>query len=98
MTDSRMDSDSSWEDEAMRKYMEEKGRELLTVVCNKCGKGLLVENGILKEGCFDGTSVFGYFSKKDGQIHSFDLCEACYDQMVADFQIPVDCREAKELL
>ncbi|MGN0330367.1 MAG: hypothetical protein ACI4D5_03910 [Kineothrix sp.] len=81
----------------MRKYLESK-KELLAVVCNNCGKDLLVENGIIKEGCFDVTSVFGYFSRKDGQIHSFDLCEDCYDRMIAGFRIPVDCREAKEML
>ena len=81
----------------MRKYLESK-KELLAVVCNNCGKDLLVENGIIKEGCFDVTSVFGYFSRKDGQIHSFDLCEDCYDRMIAGLRIPVDCRVAKEML
>ena len=38
------------------------------------------------------------FSKKDGQIHSFDLCEECYDKMIARFRIPAQKREATELL
>lgn len=82
----------------MRKFLQKKEQELTAVICNKCGKELTVEQGILREGCFHVTSVFGYFSKKDGQIHSFDLCEDCYDRMIAEFQIPVECREAKELL
>ena len=82
----------------MRKYLDENSNELIAVVCNECGKYLLVENGILKEGCFEGDAVFGYFSKKDGQIHSFDLCEDCYDKMIARFRIPVQDREAMELL
>lgn len=82
----------------MRKYLEEKGTEPVGVICNGCGKELLVENGIVKEGCFHVDAVFGYFSKKDGQIHSFDLCEDCYDKMTAQFTIPVEEKEAKELL
>lgn len=82
----------------MRKYLDEKKTELATVICNNCKKELLVENGILKEGCFDVNASFGYFSDKDGQIHSFDLCEECYDEMIAKFRIPVECEDAKELL
>ena len=33
----------------MRVYGE--GKELVKVVCNACGKELLVENGILKDEC-----------------------------------------------
>ena len=82
----------------MRKYLDENNTKLISVICNNCKKELLVENGILKEGCLDVTADFGYFSKKDGQIHSFDLCEECYDKMIARFRIPVDCREETELL
>lgn len=80
----------------MRNYRNE--NELETVVCNKCKKSLKVENGILKEGCFHTDFVFGYFSRKDGQRHSFDLCEECYDNMVAEFLLPVDIRDESELL
>lgn len=82
----------------MRRYLDEKKTELAAVICNKCGKELMVENGILKEGCFDVNASFGYFSRKDGQIHSFDLCEECYDEMVAGFGIPIERMEVKELL
>ena len=53
----------------MRKYLDENSNELIAVVCNECGKYLLVENGILKEGCFEADAVFGYFSKKLSLIH-----------------------------
>lgn len=82
----------------MRKYLDENKKELISVICNHCGKELLVEKGIVKEGCFEVTTAFGYFSEKDGQVHSFDLCEDCYDQITDGFKIPVQCREAKELL
>ena len=44
----------------MRKYLEESSNELTSVICNGCGKNLLVENGILKEGCFEGDTVLIY--------------------------------------
>lgn len=82
----------------MRIYLDEKEQEQVTVICNQCKKELMVENGILKEGCFEGKQVFGFFSKKDGQEHRFDLCESCYDKMIEKFQIPVEKRDVTELL
>ena len=93
-----MNISASWEDETMRRYLDEKNTELVSVICNDCGKELLVENGILKDGCLNVDAPFGYFSRKDGQIHSFDICEDCYEKMIARFRVPVECREAKELL
>lgn len=80
----------------MRVYEEEK--KLVTVVCNDCGKKLLVENGILKEECIHVDHDFGFFGARDGESDSFDLCEACYEKLISDFSVPVDRRERKELL
>lgn len=82
----------------MRKYFDEKETELMAVICNSCKKELLVENGILKEGCFFVDNGFGYFSSRDGEIHRFDLCEDCYNDMIAKFQIPVQIEERREYL
>ncbi len=82
----------------MRIYMDEDKQELAAVICNQCKKELTVERGILKEGCYHGDSGFGYFSKKDGMKHSFDLCEECYDKLIKGFAIPVEEEEMKELL
>lgn len=79
----------------MRKYTKLEENRLQEVACNKCGKKMKVENGFLKEGCFHGENVFGYFSTRDGMKHSWDMCEACYDQMVQDFAIPAE--ETQEL-
>ena len=38
------------------------------------------------------------FSDKDGESHCFELCEKCYDMIVADFMIPVEITERTELL
>ena len=80
----------------MRVYGE--GKELVKVVCNACGKELLVENGILKDECIHVDHDFGFFGAKDGESEKFDLCEACYERLTADFQIPVERQERKELI
>lgn len=82
----------------MRKYTKIEDNQLLEVRCNQCGKALKVENGILKEGCFHGENIFGYFSTKDGSRHSFDLCEGCYDTMISKFKLSVEETEANEYL
>lgn len=80
----------------MRKYQEKE--KLIQVVCNGCGRELKVENGYLKEGLFTADQVFGYFSKRDGVRHRFDLCEECYEKLLERFKIPVEEIEEKELL
>ena len=84
----------------MREYREKEQMELqLTkVYCNQCGKELVVEDGIIKEGCFSVDYEFDYFSNKDGYIYSFDLCEMCFDQMISKFKNPVQVTETKEFL
>ncbi|MDD6810550.1 MAG: hypothetical protein PUD93_01585 [Lachnospiraceae bacterium] len=82
----------------MRIYLDEKEKELVTVLCNQCQKELLVENGILKEECIHITHDFGFFGKRDGETCHFDLCENCFHKMIAKFQIPADWQDRKELL
>ncbi len=81
----------------MRKYMDEGKTRLGKVRCNQCGRGLRLESGMIKEGCFHGETVFGYFSRRDGIRHSFDLCEDCYDALIRGFAVPVEETEEKEL-
>lgn len=80
--------------------MERRGymRKNKKVICNRCGKELKSEHGYLKEGCFHVDYAFGYFSNKDGVRQRFDLCEDCYDVLVADFLIPVEEVNDRELL
>ncbi len=82
----------------MRRYGTETNRQLEQVVCNQCKKELKLEKGYIKEGCFTADFCFGYFSQKDGIRHRFDLCEECYNKMVAGFQIPVEEVPENELL
>lgn len=82
----------------MRRYTDERKREIKEVVCNQCGRSLQVEHGIVKEGCIHVDTVLGYFSRWDGIRHRFDLCEECYEKMIRGFQIPVTEEEETELL
>lgn len=82
----------------MRKYQAGQDRKLTQVVCNRCGRKLKVEDGYLKEGCFSAETSFGYFSRKDGTRHSFDLCEDCYDTLTESFQIPVEVKNETEFV
>lgn len=80
----------------MRKYS--KNGMLEVICCNQCGKKLVVQEGILREGAACIDLSWGYFSEKDGEVHHFDLCEECYDQMAASFCIPIEREEQIELL
>ena len=68
------------------------------VRCNKCGKEIIYVNDIPREDYLHVKKDWGYFSKKDGKIYEFNLCEACVDQMVGEFNIPVTVCDNNELL
>lgn len=68
-------------------------REISKMICNKCGKEIPVINGQAQEGVFSVDYTWGYFSEKDGEKHSFELCEACYDALLKSFSIPARIEE-----
>ena len=70
----------------------------MQVNCDKCGRSIEVENGIVKEGIFSIDYKWGYFSGMDGEIHSFDLCEKCYKEFLESFIIDVEVVEGNEFL
>lgn len=80
----------------MRKYKS--GGELKSVVCNCCGKKMVVENGILREGAMTINHAWDFFSEKDGEIHHWDICEECYDNMVNQFKIEMEVEERVEFI
>jgi ribosomal-protein-alanine N-acetyltransferase len=69
-----------------------------TICCNSCGKSLKKENGILMEDAFEATKEWGYFSSRDMEVHHFNLCEECYNKLIASFTIPVEIRKKLEVL
>lgn len=71
----------------MRRYIMKEKRETETIICNGCGKELCVTDGIPKEDMLSVEKRWGYFSGKDNEVHRFDLCEDCYDRLIAQFVI-----------
>lgn len=61
--------------------------------CNGCGKTIKKAGDMYQEGVFLAEQEWGYFSGKDGERHSFCLCEECYDRMIRAFVIPVKTEE-----
>ncbi len=74
----------------MRQYNIEETKKLKKIICNKCGKEILVENDVPEKDVLCVQQRWGYFSEKDNEVHHFDLCEECYDKWIQTFQIPVE--------
>ena len=70
--------------------------EKQNVICNRCGKEFESVDGIL-HGLFV-KKEWGYFSGKDLKVHSFNLCEACYDRLLEEFEIPVTVEDKEVVL
>ena len=58
---------------------------------------LKMQHDVLLEDAFEAKKQWGFFSKKDMKLHSFVLCEECYDRITAQFVIPPDVSEVTEL-
>ncbi|MFQ9510127.1 MAG: hypothetical protein ACLRZ7_04240 [Lachnospiraceae bacterium] len=82
----------------MVKYKEQSPTEMEAVICNRCGKVITVLNGIAMGDYLSVKKTWGYFSEKDEECHSFDLCENCYDELIQGFVIPVQIEDENELL
>lgn len=62
------------------------------MICNKCGKKIQkMEDHLTVE------KEWGFFSKKDLEIHRWSLCEECYDWLCQQFHIPVEKEEVIEI-
>lgn len=79
----------------MKKYSH---KTLVKIWCNHCGRELALENEIVKEGVFTADICWGYFSKRDGERHCFDLCEECYNRITSEFKLPVSICDNTELI
>jgi hypothetical protein len=65
------------------------------IFCNKCGRSCQTTEGYPQFA--ELTSQWGYASSKDGERHQAHLCEACYDQVVSNFAIPLRVVETAEM-
>ena len=74
----------------MRQYKMQETKETEKIICNNCGKEIVVKNGVADGDALSVEKRWGYFSNKDNEVHVFDLCEECYDKWIATFLIPVE--------
>ena len=76
----------------MRQYCTKlkKTEELEKIICNKCGKEILVCGGVSQEDVLEVEKLWGYHSRMDNQVDHFDLCEDCYDELVSGFRIQIE--------
>jgi len=68
------------------------------VVCSCCGRPIAAYPCEHPEEYLHIQQRWGYFSRKDGELHRFYVCEACYDQWVAGFAVAPTVETASELL
>lgn len=68
------------------------------IQCNYCGKEYQFSGEVLKHDLLHVKKQWGYFSKKDGIIHEFYMCEDCYDKWLENFAIPPSKKNAAELM
>lgn len=68
----------------MTKYktIREPKKVVDSIICNVCGEEIF--NG---EDYVHIDKLWGYFSNKDNEHHSFDICESCYNKLVKTFKI-----------
>ena len=81
----------------MRFYKDKEKKILEKVLCNCCGRELSMTGRLVAEGVLHVRKDWGFFSEKDLVRHEFDVCEQCYDKLIAEFQIPVTERDVLEV-
>lgn len=69
-----------------------------TVLCNCCGKKIIVLDGIVREGVVSWNPMWDYFSERDGEVHHLDICEDCYNSWIKQFRIAIEIEDTIELL
>jgi ribosomal-protein-alanine N-acetyltransferase len=67
------------------------------IFCNKCGNEIQKDKIGIMPDFLEVKKEWGFFSEKDMELHQWDLCEACYDAFVKEFEIPVEIEEVMEL-
>jgi hypothetical protein len=61
-----------------------------TVSCNSCGKTIVCDEFGFGGDMTELNVTFGYGSRFDNSLWTFDLCDDCIDAITEKFQIPID--------
>lgn len=79
----------------MKKYtmQNQEKKVVCEIICNKCGDTIAKEATCLKTDFLTINKNWGYFSDKDNEVHSIDLCERCYDEWVKGFSVPPSVKQ-----
>ncbi len=62
-------------------------QEVEKVFCNICGKEIEKDIYGYYRDYLHIEKDWGYNSNKDGENHSIDICEECYDNLIKSFKI-----------
>lgn len=74
-------------------------RKNQAIYCNCCGRKICAEEKKEVTSFLTIEKEWGYFSVgKDGEIHTMDICEECYDRLVKSFIISPEIKEMTEYL
>lgn len=69
------------------------------VYCNCCGRQICASEKMDETSFLTINKEWGYFSHgKDGEIHSMDICEPCYDRLVQTFVTAPEVKQITEYL
>ena len=77
----------------MRQYQLKETKEITKIICNRCGKETKSCEWDSEREMIHVRAYLGYFSGKDGESCSFDLCEECFDEITKGFLIPTECKD-----
>ncbi|MDR1914246.1 MAG: hypothetical protein LBQ68_07190 [Clostridiales bacterium] len=69
------------------KTVQLQSQEVEQIVCNMCGCVIQKETFGYLDTFVSVNKTWNYGTGWDGETHSFDLCEGCYDKLIAGFKI-----------
>ena len=59
------------------------------IFCNKCGNEIKINSNGYHDDFLEVKKSWGYFSFYDGETHSFDICQNCYNEFTESFKLPL---------
>ncbi len=63
-------------------------KETISIFCNMCGEEVQKDQHGYYHSFFDTSYRWEYPSKFDNEVHSFQLCEKCYENFISSFKLP----------
>jgi hypothetical protein len=80
------------------KYQSRDVSVVREIICNKCGEIIAKETDCNKVDYISINKTWGYFSNKDNENHTIDICEKCYDEWIKTFKIPPTIKQNSEVI